>query len=245
MWVSGGVLCMASGTVRNTLQRQRAGILISAGSFSPPTLMHLVALEQAREYVETTFHEQVWKGFLSPVHDAYGKPGLVAATHRLQMCSLAVQNSDWLYVDAWEAQQAAYTPTFRVVQRLRERLEAERRPDDPELSFYFVCGADLVASMDSPKVWPAEHLQKLFALCRVLALPRPALGSEEEAPLARVLRRFPDSIFLWREAPVQCSISSTLIRKRITQGRSVRYLIPRPVEEYIQEQGLYRDNDDE
>jgi nicotinamide mononucleotide adenylyltransferase len=232
---------MASGSARKALQRQRAAVLLSAGSFSPPTLMHLISLEQAREYVETTFRQQVLKGFLSPVHDAYGKAGLVSASHRLEMCSLAVRDSDWLAVDAWEAQQTTYTPTYGVVRSLRERLEAKRTPDDPDLTIYFVCGADLVASMDSPQCWPEEHLQRLFALCRVLALPRPGLGAMEGARLERVLHRFPDSIFLWRDAPIQCNISSTLLRKRIAERRSIHFLTPRPVEEYIRKHELYHD----
>jgi hypothetical protein len=70
MWVSGIALCMVGNMSRGSFNCQRVGVLLSAGSFSPPTLMHLLSLEQSREYVENTLHHPVWKGFLSPVHDA-------------------------------------------------------------------------------------------------------------------------------------------------------------------------------
>jgi nicotinamide mononucleotide adenylyltransferase len=240
MWVSGIALCTVGNMSRGSFNCQRVGVLLSAGSFSPPTLMHLLSLEQSREYVENTLHHPVWKGFLSPVHDAYQKPGLVAAKHRLQMCALAVKDSDWVQVDAWEAQQPCYSPTFQVVQSLRERLEAQRRLPDPGPSVFLVCGADLVASMNNPSIWPVEHLQKLFALCEVVALPRPALDATDEEAVERVLRQYPAAIHYWKDAPVQCNISSTLVRERVAHGRSIRYLTPRAVENYIWEHGLYR-----
>ena len=40
-------------------------------------------------------------------------------------------------------------------------------------------------------------------------------------------------------------ISSSVIRTRIRAGLSVRYLVPRAVEEYIERRGLYREHDEE
>jgi nicotinic acid mononucleotide adenylyltransferase len=94
--------------------------------------------------------------------------------------------------------------------------------------------------MNNPSIWPVEHLQKLFALCEVVALPRPALDATDEEAVERVLRQYPAAIHYWKDAPVQCNISSTLVRERVAHGRSIRYLTPRAVENYIWEHGLYR-----
>ena len=47
----------------------------------------------------------VWGGYLSPVGDAYAKPGLAPAQHRLAMCAAAADSSPLTMVDHWEACQ--------------------------------------------------------------------------------------------------------------------------------------------
>ena len=56
----------------------------------------------------------VWGCYLSPVNDAYGKPGLAPVKDRVAMCQLAAQDSDKIMVDAWEASQPGYTRTWKV-----------------------------------------------------------------------------------------------------------------------------------
>jgi hypothetical protein len=56
----------------------------------------------------------VWGCYLSPVANAYGKPGLAPAADRLAMCRAAVADSDKVMVSGWEAGQAGYTRTYQV-----------------------------------------------------------------------------------------------------------------------------------
>ncbi len=64
-------------------------------------------------------------GYLSPVNDAYSKPGLAPAVHRVAMCRAAATSSPLVMVDAWEAQQPDYVRTLRVLERLAQGLNAE------------------------------------------------------------------------------------------------------------------------
>ncbi|ETE65796.1 Nicotinamide mononucleotide adenylyltransferase 2, partial [Ophiophagus hannah] len=66
---------------------------------------------RARDYLHKTGRFIVIGGIVSPVHDSYGKQGLVSSRHRLAMCQLAVQSSDWIRVDPWECYQDTWQTT--------------------------------------------------------------------------------------------------------------------------------------
>ena len=51
---------------------------------------------------------------MSPVNDAYRKPGLLPSKHRIEMCQLACECSELTTVDAWESQQAQFVNTLTV-----------------------------------------------------------------------------------------------------------------------------------
>jgi hypothetical protein len=63
-------------------------VLVACGSFSPPTVMHLRIMEDAKDQLESTGHYTVVGGYLSPTHGAYGKASLVDMHHRVNMCQV-------------------------------------------------------------------------------------------------------------------------------------------------------------
>ncbi|XP_065809536.1 nicotinamide/nicotinic acid mononucleotide adenylyltransferase 2 isoform X2 [Labrus bergylta] len=98
-------------------------ILLSCGSFNPVTKGHIHMFEKAREYLHKTGRFIVIGGIISPVHDSYGKPGLVPSRHRLTMCQLAVQSSDWIRVDPWECYQDTWQTTCSVLEHHRDLMK--------------------------------------------------------------------------------------------------------------------------
>ncbi|KAK2489837.1 hypothetical protein MC885_011820, partial [Smutsia gigantea] len=79
--------------------------------------------ERARDYLHKTGRFIVIGGIVSPVHDSYGKQGLVSSRHRLIMCQLAVQNSDWIRVDPWECYQDTWQTTCSVLGHHRDLMK--------------------------------------------------------------------------------------------------------------------------
>lgn len=65
---------------------------------------------------------------MSPVGDAYAKPGLAPAADRLEMCRLACRSSGLAMVDGWEADQPGYTRTLAVLRHVQRRLEELMAP---------------------------------------------------------------------------------------------------------------------
>uniref|UniRef100_G3NA40 Nicotinamide/nicotinic acid mononucleotide adenylyltransferase 2 n=1 Tax=Gasterosteus aculeatus TaxID=69293 RepID=G3NA40_GASAC len=114
-----------------TERSQTHVILLSCGSFNPITKGHIHMFEKAREYLHTTGRFIVIGGIISPVHDSYGKPGLVPSRHRLTMCQLAVQSSDWIRVDPWESYQDTWQTTCSVLEHHRDLMKACRPLESP------------------------------------------------------------------------------------------------------------------
>ena len=62
--------------------------------------------------------------YMSPVNDAYRKPGLLPASHRIAMSQLAAAESDLVMVDTWEAAQTAAQRSLIVLQRIQSSAQA-------------------------------------------------------------------------------------------------------------------------
>ena len=60
---------------------------------------------------------------MSPVNDAYHKPGLLPAQHRIAMCQLAASESDLAMVDTWEAAQPDAQRSLMVLDRVQQAVQ--------------------------------------------------------------------------------------------------------------------------
>ncbi|GBF96571.1 nicotinamide nicotinic acid mononucleotide adenylyltransferase [Raphidocelis subcapitata] len=155
-------------------------VLVSCGSFNPPTNMHLRMCELAAEELGRRGYD-VWGCYLSPVADPYGKAHLAPARHRIEMARLAAEGSPLVMVDDWEARQEGYTRTLAVLRRVQAELDAlvgwraassaadgaggaggaegasegggEAAGAPRRVRVMLLCGADLLATMAVPGVW--------------------------------------------------------------------------------------------
>uniref|UniRef100_A0A0X3P473 Nicotinamide mononucleotide adenylyltransferase 1 n=1 Tax=Schistocephalus solidus TaxID=70667 RepID=A0A0X3P473_SCHSO len=95
-------------------------------------------LDPARELCQAYLtqsprRQTVVAGILSPVSDAYAKPGLAPVESRCRLARLAcATTSDWLAVDTWEASQSDWSPTRLVFEHIQGRLNrlAELSPEE-------------------------------------------------------------------------------------------------------------------
>lgn len=72
--------------------------------------------EIARDYYIQMGTHNVIGGVISPVHDSYGKKGLITSKHRLAMVKLALQSSNWIRLTDWECSQQNWTRTRETLQ---------------------------------------------------------------------------------------------------------------------------------
>ncbi|XP_054818597.1 nicotinamide/nicotinic acid mononucleotide adenylyltransferase-like isoform X5 [Prosopis cineraria] len=131
-------------------------VLVAAGSFNPPTFMHLRMFELARDALNSEGY-CVIGGYMSPVNDAYKKRGLVSAEHRVRLCQLACKSSEFIMVDPWEATQSSYQRTLTVLSRVRNCISEAGLVPRESLKVMLICGSDLLHSFGIPGVWIPEQ----------------------------------------------------------------------------------------
>ncbi|CAG8950138.1 hypothetical protein HYFRA_00008373 [Hymenoscyphus fraxineus] len=226
-------------------------VLVACGSFSPVTYLHLRMFEMAADFAKFNTEQldtqfEILGGYLSPVGDAYKKAGLASAVHRLRMCELGVdRSSDWLMVDPWEAIQPQYMPTAQVLDHfeheINEVLGGAERPDGSRahVRIALLAGADLIQTMSTPGVWSPKDLDHILGRYGTFIVERS--GTDIDEALAH-LEHWKHNIYVIQQF-IQNDVSSTKIRLFLRRQMSVRYLIPSPVIEYIEENNLYDHED--
>lgn len=200
-------------------------VLISCGSFSPITYLHLRMFEMCTDWVRENTEYEVVGGYLSPVSDAYKKQGLAPAHHRLEMCRLAAVESGWIMVDPWEASKKEYTRTALVLDHIQHEINevrggvetaaGERRIAKVAL----LSGADLIQTMSEPGVWSQQDLDHILGRYGGFIIERS--GTDMDKAL--------ESLSKWRHniypipQLVTNDVSSTKVRNFLRKDMSIRY----------------------
>ncbi|MEE9203027.1 MAG: nicotinate-nucleotide adenylyltransferase [Dehalococcoidia bacterium] len=193
---------------------------VLGGTFDPVHTGHLiiaqeVALELGLELV-----------YFIPVGQPPLKQGPVTpAAHRLEMLRLALAGNDSFHLSTLEVERPG--PSY-TVDTLRELGRSEGR------EVLLILGWDAVA--DLPR-W--SRPQELLTLSRIAAVPRPGTPEPDVDGLEKALPGLRERLRLL-SGPV-IDISASEIRRRVARGLPVHHLLPPAVEQYIREQGLYRE----
>jgi nicotinate-nucleotide adenylyltransferase len=184
------------------------------GTFDPIHLGHLRAAESAREALRLDEVAFVPSGV--PPH----RPGPhSSALDRYAMVSLATAgNRAFVACDAELRRQGA-SYTVDTVAALRE--------ERPGAALVLILGSDAFAEIAS---W--KDPERLFGLCSLAVVSRP--GEDAPPALASAAGR------VEHVAGPVLAVSATAVRRRVSEGLSVRYLVPDAVADYIAKRGLYR-----
>lgn len=206
-------------------QTTKVGIL--GGTFDPIHMGHLIVAQEALDFYGL---DQV---VLMPSGHSYFKdsrqgPGVLPAEDRLRMTQLAAAENPSFICSSLEVNRSGNTYTFETLEQLRRQY--------PEREFYFIVGGDTIMSI---RTW--REPQRLFDSCTVLAAFREdeVSSADFEREKEALQRDFGARILLLKIPNI--GISSTDIRQRVKNKRSIHYLVPDPVEQYIIKKGLYRE----
>jgi nicotinate-nucleotide adenylyltransferase len=195
---------------------------IFGGTFDPPHLGHLILAERCREEAKL---DQVW--FLPsyvPPHKA--DRSITRFEHRCEMVALATTGQPAFRVEAIEKELPPPSYTVETLAELKAR--------HPDHEFALIVGGD---SLNELHQW--YQPQRLVSQAMLVAVPRPGTPSVSAGELAAKLGVPADAVRLQLVDCPQVEIASRDIRDRVKAGRTIRFLLPRSVEEFVRERKLY------
>lgn len=188
---------------------------IMGGTFDPLHMGHMIAAEAARDTYDL---EEVW--FMPSHIPPHKHEAGVSGADRLAMVQEAVQNHEAFRTLDWEVVRGGVSYTYETIRRLQEEY--------PHVDLYFIIGADMVQYL--PK-W--EKIDELVQRLTFIGVNRPGTKLNIDA-----LPGFIAEKVLLADMP-QVDISSTMLRERAAAGKSIRYMVPEAVFEYVKRSGLY------
>lgn len=196
-----------------------ARIGLYGGTFDPPHLAHLLVAERCAEAL----------GLDQVLFVPCGQPALkgraqAEGAHRLAMLELALADRPEFAVSPIEVER----PGVSYMVDTLEALVGGR----PEARWWLILGLDAV--VDLPR-WRSP--QRILELASLAVVPRP--GADVDGVLAALPAAVRDRLTL---VPMPLlDLASRQLRGELAAGRSVRYLLPDPVIEYIAKHRLYAD----
>ncbi|WP_339722125.1 nicotinate-nucleotide adenylyltransferase [Marinomonas primoryensis] len=211
----------------------KSGVAIMGGTFDPIHNGHLrTAVEVLDRY---QYSELRLIPCFQPVHK--GQPS-VSPQQRLEMAKLAISGDSRLRVDSREMDREG--PSYSV-----DTLRDIRSEIGPNESLIMVLGMDSFLSLPTWQNW-----QELIQYSHLLVVSRPGWEPDLISELSAFCENYraasshelqcAPSGRVWFETLTPLGISSSMIRALARKNESIAYLLPEPVQKYIEQHQLYR-----
>lgn len=199
---------------------KKVGII--GGTFNPIHMGHLILAEHA--YSEYELDEIL---FIPTGISHFKDPSIVLDKKvRISMTGGAIEDNPHFALSTIETDRPGNSYTYETLNELKKY--------NPDTDYYLIVGADALFQMEE---W--MHPEMIFKDAKILVAVRKGQSHEELKDKAKELTdKFGARIFILNTPYID--ISSTEIRERIKQGKSVRYMIAEHTLNYIEKNELYR-----
>lgn len=199
---------------------------IMGGTFDPPHLGHLAIAQDVLEALGLGRVLFVPAGI--PPHKT--ERTISPPSHRAAMLELAIAGNPAFAVSRVELERTGPSYTVDTVDQLR-RAAADAGDDD---RFVVIVGGESLAALTT---W--HEPERLLRACHLAVVERPGTRTPGRPWVGEHFPGLEDRV-LFLAGPRLCHSSSD-IRRRVAEGRSIRYLVPETVAAYIAEHELYTD----
>ncbi len=194
---------------------------IMGGTFNPIHIGHMLIAENA---YETFGLDEI---LFVPTGNSYMKENVLDKKTRITMTGISIEDNPHFALSTLEVEREGKSYSYETIETLKQKY--------PENTYYFIVGADSFVSMDT---W--KHPERIFAGCTVLVASR--IGIDDSAideKIAEYAFKYGASV---NKLPIRCvDISSSELRQRAKEGRSLRYQVHYRVNDYILKNNLYKD----
>lgn len=194
---------------------------IMGGTFDPIHLGHLATAESVRELF--ALDEILFIPAARPPHKL-GRH-VTDEHHRLAMTILATRSNKFFRVSDMELKRTGLSYTLDTMNELHAQFGTTTE-------LFFILGADSLVDLSK---W--HEAKTLVERSHFIATTRP--GVDVDFSATEEFFGSAASEHIHRVTTAAIEISSTEIRQRVKLGRSIKYLVPEAVEEYILREGLY------
>ncbi len=195
------------------------------GTFDPIHFGHLIVARSAAELLG--LERVIFLPSVRPPHKTDER--LTEASHRAAMVRLAIEGEPGIEFNDYDLNRPGRTYTIETVQYFQSLFGQASE-------MYWIIGSDSLTELGG---W--RRAAELVDLCRIITASRGGASVSGLDRLRNVLTE-PQIEKLHRgilPTPV-IDISSTDVRRRVNEGRSIRFLVPESVRAYIESHGLYR-----
>lgn len=194
---------------------------IMGGTFDPIHLAHLIIAEKARSELG------LGKVIFIPAGEPWMKSDLhiTPAEHRVAMVKIAISSNPAFEISTIEVDRKGPSYTIDTLECLWNILGADAR-------LFLLVGWDSLAAIPH---WRAPY--RISKMATLVSFPRPGYAKPDVKALETAMPGVTERIIIMEQPLI--GISSTEIRAHISAGKSIRYIVPAEVEQYIKEKRLY------
>ncbi len=196
----------------------KKNIGVFCGSFNPPLYSHFSLAEQL-------LNEGLDKIIFVPVSTKYNKENLALDKHRYEMLKLVCNKNPNFEVSDIEFNLPKQPYTIETLLKLQDKY--------PECEIKLIIGTDNLRQFES---W--HNVEYLLQKFKVIVLSRNEDNIEEIISQSKLLSAYRSSI-IESHSKIKIYLSSSMVRNLIKEGKSVRYLLPDEIIDYIKKNNLY------
>lgn len=191
-------------------------ICLFGGTFDPPHIGHLIIAESILSDLD------IDKIIFIPSSIPPHKPlhSYSSASLRVEMLQISIKGTPAFQISDIELNRPGVSYSVDTIKQIKSQMSLSKE------ELYFVIGSD---SLIEFQTWKNPH--EILSLAQVIIAPRPSFTKDMVKPEFLEQVQFLDT--------PQIDISSSMIRKRVREKKSIRYYVIPEVLEYIQEKRLY------